>query len=117
MTIVNLCLIIICVLVIVAGQILFKLASARVPTSLELELWMKFAFDKYLLSAFFLYACSSLLWVFTLKRVELSLAYPFMALAFILVPISCSFFLGEDLNARIFLGAGLIAIGVVISVT
>lgn len=47
MTIANLLLIIICVLGISAGQILFKLASTSIPTSLEFDEWITFAFNKH----------------------------------------------------------------------
>jgi drug/metabolite transporter (DMT)-like permease len=68
------------------------------------------------LLALTIYATATILWILALKRVELSVAYPFMALAFVIVPIAGFVFLGESLTIKTFLGAALIIAGLIISV-
>ena len=45
----------------------------------------------------FLYAGATALWVYVLKTVPLNIAYPFMGLAFVVVPVVAHFFVGEVL--------------------
>jgi drug/metabolite transporter (DMT)-like permease len=54
-------------------------------------------------------------WLLALQRLELGYAFPFMALSFVLVPISARLFLGESLPAIQLLGLGLVVAGVSIS--
>ena len=100
---------------IAAGQILFKraagqltpgadswlLALARLPT-----MWVAVA----------LYAGATLLWVRILTTIPLSRAYPFVALAFVLVPAAGYLFFDEPVNAKYALGTALIIAGVIVAV-
>ncbi len=61
------------------------------------------------LAAAFLAACA---WMLAVNRLELSKAYPFVALGFVLVPIAASVFLGEALSLRLLAGAVIIVIGI-----
>jgi undecaprenyl phosphate-alpha-L-ara4N flippase subunit ArnE len=92
-----------------AGQLLFKQASADVQFSLSGLLHPK------LLVAIVIYGIATLAWVFTLRNVNLTVAYPLTALAFITVPIAAHYVLGEPLRANLLIGAGLIIAGVYIS--
>ncbi len=116
MTVPNLILVILCVIGISAGQILFKLASVSIPTSFEFDKWFAFACNKYFISALVIYGAATILWILALKRVELNIAYPFMALAFVIVPIAGYLFLGESIGSKTFFGAALIIVGLIISV-
>jgi drug/metabolite transporter (DMT)-like permease len=55
---------------------------------------------------------STLLWVWVLRSVPLGIAYPFMALAFIIVPALSYFVLGEPFGWKTAGGALLIVAGV-----
>jgi drug/metabolite transporter (DMT)-like permease len=63
-----------------------------------------------------LYAIITIAWVWVLQKVELGKAYPFMALAFVLVPLGSHFIFGERFNPQYFAGVALIIIGIVIVV-
>ena len=85
---------------IAAGQILFKRAAAQMtggsgPWLLEVarlpSMWLALA----------LYAAATLLWVRILTTVPLSRAYPFVALAFVLVPAAGYLFFDESINASL----------------
>ena len=57
---------------------------------------------------------ASLLWVRFLTTVTLSRAYPFAALAFVLVPAAGYLFFHEPITLRYALGTALIVVGVAV---
>jgi len=114
MAISQLAFIILTVLVLSMGQILMKLAAGSV-------VWTPASFLSSLISievfvALFVYGVATLMWLFALKSTPLRVAYPFMALAFTIVPILGHYLLGERVGWNTFMGATLIAAGVWISV-
>jgi drug/metabolite transporter (DMT)-like permease len=101
-----------CVLMISAGQILFKYAAS---TSGEGRSGLLGLFtNKFLIIACFIYGAATLLWVWQLKYVPLNRAYPIYAAAFIIVPLLGWCFFRERVGLSYGLGAGLIVIGVVL---
>ena len=97
------------------GQVLLKLAAMRLARLPEGEnLALAFLGNGYLLAGVFVLGCSTLLWTWVLRVVPLNQAYPFMALAFVLVPAICWFLLGETLSVQQLLGSALIVVGVVV---
>jgi drug/metabolite transporter (DMT)-like permease len=60
------------------------------------------------------YAISVVVWVTILSRAEVSFAYPFLGLGFILVTFASSFLLGEAISAQRLTGTALIAVGVAV---
>lgn len=102
-----------CVLGISIGQILFKLSAFALHKSGNL-------FDPRtlitLLVAFALYGITTLAWVWVLQKIELGKVYPFMALAFVLVPIGSYYFFGERFNTQYFIGVAMIMLGIVVAV-
>lgn len=104
---------ILCVTGIAAGQILFKKAAMHLPESPQLVDWL---LNGWLITALSLYGITTLLWIWVLRHAPLHFAYPFMALAFIIVPLLSYFFLGEPINIKTLVGGAIIVIGVVITV-
>ena len=60
------------------------------------------------------YAVGSLFWLAVLSRLDLSLAYPMLALTYVLVPMTAWLFLGEQIPGERWLGIGVIIVGVLI---
>ena len=60
-------------------------------------------------------ALSVLLVVLALRSIHLSQLVPFAALAYILVPIGSHYLLGEKLTPRFWVGALLIAAGIIVA--
>jgi multidrug transporter EmrE-like cation transporter len=58
---------------------------------------------------------ASVCWLLVLQRLQLGYALPFMALTFVLVPVSANIFLGEPLPMLQIVGLVLITAGVSIS--
>lgn len=100
---------ILCVLGISLGQLLFKKAAQALPVAASWEHWV---FNIWLATALVLYAGTTLAWVWVLRHAPLHLAYPFMGLAFLIVPLSAALWLGEPLRWQTLAGGLLIVVGV-----
>ena len=62
----------------------------------------------------FIYLLSILFWIYALSKVELSFAYPFLALSYVLVILASWLILGEKIPFLRWLGLIVICIGVFI---
>lgn len=62
---------------------------------------------------FLLYTISGLFWLYGLTKVDLSFAYPFLALSYVLILLFCRFYLGEDISSVRWIGVLLILFGVI----
>lgn len=104
--------ILLCVIVMTVGQVLFKKVAVNYNKSGVL-----FDFDVFgiLLVAGVLYVTSTGLWVWALRSVEISKAYPYFALGFVFVPLLGALMFGEVLSLRYALGVVLIIAGVVMT--
>jgi drug/metabolite transporter (DMT)-like permease len=102
-------------LMLAVGQLLFKATADRLPPIERFaDLRHAFAYPTLWL-ALALYGLATLLWVFLLQRVALAHAYPFAALAFVLVPFGAAAVFGERLSSGVLVGAALIVAGICIS--
>lgn len=99
-------------LMMATGQILFKHGADGIPRLSRLSDFPALLTNASILAALVLYAVATAFWVFLLQRIPLSRAYPFAALAFVLVPLLAWMIFGERLGLRYALGAGFIAFGV-----
>ena len=77
--------VIISVILIAAGQIMFKI-TARSWSQYGSLYSIKPALS--LFCAMILYATATIIWIRALRDIDLSRAYPYMSLSFVLVPIS-----------------------------
>jgi multidrug transporter EmrE-like cation transporter len=68
--------------------------------------------NPYVVGGLFLHAAALGTWLLALRKVDISYAYPFIALGFVLVLGLSSWFLDERLNAARLLGVALIVGGV-----
>lgn len=103
-----------CVLGISIGQLLFKKAAAALPSIISLPSLLQ---NGWLIAALALYGVTTLGWVWILRHAPLHLAYPFMGLAFLIVPMLAWGFLGEPLHWRTLAGGVLIMAGVALAST
>jgi multidrug transporter EmrE-like cation transporter len=97
---------------IAAGQVLFKLTSATTG-GLNAKGLAGLLLNPLFIAALALYAFGTIVWIFVLKQVPLTIAYSFMGLTFCFVPLLAQLFLGEALTLRYFLGVALIIGGMV----
>jgi drug/metabolite transporter (DMT)-like permease len=99
------------------GQVLFKLAAQRFPTSATVgEQLTSLLGNIYFFAAFAFYCALALWWVWILTFIPLSRAYPFVALAFAITPMLGGWLFGESINLRLGFGIAAIVVGLVLVV-
>lgn len=103
-----------CVLGISIGQLLFKQAAATLPATLSLVGLLQ---NWWLMAALVLYGFTTLGWVWILRHAPLHVAYPFMGLAFLIVPTLAWLLFGEPIGWRTLVGGALILVGVALAST
>lgn len=94
------------------GQLLFKRAALQVADETAVAAILKLSLSPTLWAALVLYGLATILWVLILRTVPLSLAYPFFALGFVLLPIFSWWLFDERLGWALFAGTALIVLGV-----
>jgi drug/metabolite transporter (DMT)-like permease len=103
---------VLCVVGISIGQMLFKKAALVMPAQPALLDWV---LNPWLIAALVLYGITTLAWVAVLRSAPLHLAYPFMGLAFVFVPLLGAFFLNEPLVWQTLVGGALILAGITVA--
>ncbi|WP_062197261.1 EamA family transporter [Massilibacterium senegalense] len=113
MSIGNFFLILLNTIVLVSGQFLFKFGLNGKDISFQ-SVWsiIRLLFSPYIFSGLFLYALATVLWLFILTRVPLSIAYPIQSIAYILAVFGAYFVFNEPLTFYKILGCIFIMIGV-----
>lgn len=101
------------------GQIFFKMAAQNVPPMNNLNAIFSLALNPWFIGALGLYAVSTVLWVSVLQQINLSIAYPFVALGFIIIPLASYFWFKEPLSWQYGVGVVLllVALKLITSVT
>lgn len=104
-----------CVSVMLAfGQLLFKRAAGALVIGEGIAQLARSVVSVPMVAALAVYAVATALWVYLLHGIPLSRAYPFVALAFALVPCAAWLVLGEPLGVRYFVGLGLMFASIVV---
>ena len=113
-------LILISISIAVGGQILLKLGMDKIgPVSINSissvgSLFINIFKSPMVLIGLFCYAISAFLWLIVISAVDLSFAYPFIGLTYVLILIVSKFVLKEDVNPIRWAGAIIITIGVIV---
>jgi drug/metabolite transporter (DMT)-like permease len=110
-----------CILFTVYGQLIIKWRmniKGAIPDSIIEKISFLFALfmDPFILSGFLAAFIASLFWMVAMTKFEISTAYPFMSLAFVLVLIFSNLFLGEIFTLGKILGLFLIIAGLILTV-
>jgi len=71
-------------------------------------------FHPWVFVGLLLYGGAALVWLLVLSRVDVSLAYPFVGIGFVVTMVLAWVFLGESVTATRMAGTLLIAVGVVL---
>jgi drug/metabolite transporter (DMT)-like permease len=94
------------------GQLLLKMAAVNLANANATGFWfMGLRINAFLFCGIFVLGASTLLWIWVLRAMPLSVAYPIMALAFVIVPVLSFYLLGEPLTWRLMAGSALIGLG------
>ncbi len=97
------------------GQLLFKQAASAIAGRSGSGMAWALATAPSLWVALGVYGGATVLWIWILTRVPLSRAYPFAALAMILVPLASAAIYGERIRPVFWLGAALVVAGIVVA--
>lgn len=108
------------ILLTVYGQLILKwriMLKDDMPSGFMKTVFflLKLFLDPWILSGFFAAFLASLAWMATMTKFELSLAYPFMSLAFVLVLIFSGLILNELITWQKVVGLIFIIVGIVIT--
>lgn len=104
----------------VYGQLVLKWRVAQcgeLPPELSEKLvyLLKLFLDPFLISGLASAFIASLFWIMAMTKFEISYAYPFMSLAFVLVLIFSVVVFKESLNLNKMIGLALIVLGIIIT--
>jgi drug/metabolite transporter (DMT)-like permease len=104
----------------VYGQLILKYRIAHFgtlpsETFAKLKFLVSLLFDPIIFSAFFAAFLASLAWMAAMTKFELSHAYPFMSLNFVIVLLLSGWLLNEPLTFQKIFGVALIVIGTVVA--
>jgi drug/metabolite transporter (DMT)-like permease len=102
------------VAMLAVGQILFKLGANRIETGSLREMLISLILNPYVIVGGVLYAATVILWILVLREVPISRAYPFTALAMILVPLAGLVFFGEAFSWTLVVGGVLLVAGIAV---
>jgi multidrug transporter EmrE-like cation transporter len=113
----NVLLIVICVALGVAGQLLLKYGMSSTGERVDevrdvVPRLLQAATNPAVIGGFFLYGLSAALWLVVLTRVELSLAYPMLSLGYVIVVILSRVLFHEHVTWGRFLGTLVVCFGV-----
>ena len=95
----------ICTIFTATGQLFFKVGSAEIVSILSF-------FNLFVILGAFSYLIGAILFVVALKKGELSVIAPLLALNFVWVGILSTIYLGETINSTRWFGITVIAIGI-----
>lgn len=104
----------------VYGQLVIKWRIANychLPEEMmaKMVFLLKLFLDPFILSGFLSAFVASLCWMAAMTKFELSYAYPFMGLTFVLVFVASVFLFAESVTIYKVLGLALIVLGIIIA--
>jgi len=101
----------------VVGQLLLKMGMLRVGKfsfniSTLVHQYTRILLNPFVIAGLFAFFISMLIWLYVLSRMELSFAYPFVALNYVLILLGSYFLLKETITLPKMIGVVVIIIGV-----
>ncbi len=115
MTITYWALFVVGVLMSAVGGILLKLGAAQIQYQEGiLNATLQMAFSWKILGGMLMYFIPVLIWIFMLKKIDLSYLQPLFSLMYVATPILSIFVLNEHVPNLRWLGIGVVVIGVLI---
>jgi len=109
-----------CVIFTVYGQLILKWRIVKygnlpILFSDKIVFLLKLFLDPLIFSGFFAAFCAALFWMAAMTKFQVSFAYPFMSLSFVLVFLLSALLLRESVNVYKILGLCLIVLGIIIT--
>lgn len=114
-SLINTLLLAVCTVAVAVGQLLFKHVGLAIRGMNIARAAAVLAAQPEFYAGLAVYAAATLLWIWLLGRVSLMQAYAWLGAGIILVPLLSSHFFGEKAGPFFWVGAALIAVGVVLT--
>ena len=105
-------LILLTVVFLSVGQLLLKMAAMDMK---NIDIYS--LLQPKLILALCVYGIATILWIAVLRHTPLRIAYPFIGLAFLIVPVLSWFWMDEQISLNTIVGGAVILIGVWIAVS
>jgi multidrug transporter EmrE-like cation transporter len=107
------------ILFTIVGQLLLKWQMAKVgqlpnPLGAKLLFLLTCFINPFIIIGFVSALVASLCWMAAMTKFDLSYAYPFMSLSFVLVLVLSAFLFNEPITVYKILGLGLIVAGIIV---
>ena len=107
------------VVLTVYGQIAIKwqvLKAGALPAAFpdKMVFLFQLLINPWVISAFAAALLASVFWMAAMTRLQLSFAYPFMSLAFVLVMVASAIFFNEPITTLKVVGIALVIIGLIV---
>jgi drug/metabolite transporter (DMT)-like permease len=101
----------------VAGQLLLKIGMLRMGKfslniSTIVQQYTRIFLNPFVIAGIIGFILSMLIWLYVLSRLELSIAYPFLALNYVLILFASHFLLKETITPTKIVGVAVIIAGV-----
>lgn len=113
----NILLVLVSILLAVSGQLLMKhgmnLFGAFPISQMHFKI-VPMILSPWVFSGFILFGISSLFWLAVLSRMQLSMVYPMVSLAYVLVALASIVLFHENVSALRWAGIAVICLGVVL---
>ena len=109
--------ILISVFLAVVGQLLLKMGMLRVGKfsfniSTMVHQYIRILLNPFIIAGLIGFFISMLIWLYVLSRMELSFAYPFVALNYVLILLGSYFLFKETITVYKMIGVVVIIVGV-----
>ncbi|MGE6228559.1 EamA family transporter [Paenibacillus chitinolyticus] len=100
-------------LMLVSGQFLWKFGLSRKADPFEsLQSIIHLMFSPFILGGLFIYGLATVLWLFILNKVDISIAYPMQSIAYLITVIGAYYMFNEQMSVLKIAGCVVILIGV-----
>ena len=103
--------------ILIKWRITDKFSGLSLPENLadKLSFLLHLIFDPFIFTGLVATFASGLFWMATMTKLEISYAYPFTSLGFVLVLLFSALLLGESMNIHKILGVFFIMLGIFIT--
>lgn len=108
-------LVLVSVVLAAAGQLTFKAALNDIgELELSVQMFVDLLTNPTMLLGLVIFGSSMLLWLLALMKADLSFVYPFLSLAYFLVPLGGVVLFGEELTITRVVGVVVIVVGLLV---
>lgn len=112
-------LILVSIALAIAGQMFLKVGMDQMgkanKVGINVASLVKMASTPVIIVGLFFYAVSAVLWMIVLSQVNLSYAYPFLGLTYVIIPFLTKYFFQEQIPPLRWVGVLVVFVGVLIS--